>query len=70
VTVGPDQVITDDLYVFGNNVLVQDTVHGDVIAAGSIVTIAGRVTGGVMAAGNTLVVSDPWMAMCAWRATS
>lgn len=59
VTVGPDQVITDDLYVFGNNVLVQGSVHGDVIAAGSSVTIAGHVTGSVMAAGSTLVVSGP-----------
>ena len=51
VTVGPDQIIDDDLYVFGNNVLVQGSVHGDVIAAGSSVTIAGHVTGSVMAAG-------------------
>ena len=59
ITVGPDQIIDDDLYVFGNNVLVQGSVHGDVIAAGSSVTIAGHVTGSVMAAGSTLVVSGP-----------
>jgi hypothetical protein len=59
VTVGPDQVITDDLYVFGNNVLVQGSVHRDVIAAGSSVTITGHVTGSVMAAGSTLVVNGP-----------
>ncbi len=59
VTIGPNETVTDDLYVFGNNVVVQGTVNGDVIAAGSSVTIAGHVTGSVMAAGSTLVVSGP-----------
>ena len=53
VTIGPNETVTDDLYVFGNNVVVQGTVNGDVIAAGSSVTIAGHVTGSVMAAGST-----------------
>ena len=48
-----------DLYVFGNNLVIQGTVRGDVIAAGSSVTITGHVTGSVMAAGSTLVVSGP-----------
>jgi len=59
VTIGPNETVADDLYVFGNNVVVQGTVNGDVIAAGSSVTIAGHVTGSVMAAGSTLVVSGP-----------
>src|SRR5437870_4229668 len=59
VTIGPSEVVTDDLYVFGNNLVIQGTVNGDVIAAGSSVTIAGHVTGSVMAAGSTLVVSGP-----------
>src|SRR5438046_1366457 len=57
VTIGPNEVVTDDLYVFGNNLVIQGTVKGDVIAAGSSVTIAGHVTGSVMAAGSTLVIS-------------
>ncbi len=59
VTIGPNDVVSDDLYIFGNNLMIQGTVHGDVIAAGSNVTIAGHVTGSVMAAGSTLVVSGP-----------
>jgi cytoskeletal protein CcmA (bactofilin family) len=59
VTIGPDEVITDDVYVFGNNLVIQGTVNGDVIAAGSSVTVAGHVTGSVAAAGSTLTISGP-----------
>ncbi len=59
ITVGPNQVVTDDLYAFGTNVVVAGTVQGDVIAAGSTVTISGHVTGSVMAAGSTVTVSGP-----------
>ena len=59
VAIGPNEVVADDVYMFGNNVVIQGTVRGDVIAAGSNVTIAGHVTGSVLAAGSTLVVSGP-----------
>jgi hypothetical protein len=59
VSIGPNEVVTDDLYVFGNSLVIQGTVNGDVIAAGSNVTIAGHVTGSVMAAGSTLAVNGP-----------
>jgi hypothetical protein len=59
VTIGPTEVVSDDLYVFGSNLVIQGTVNGDVVAAGSSVTIAGHVTGSVMAAGSTLAVSGP-----------
>ena len=59
ITIGPSDVVTDDLYAFGANVLVQGTVQGDVIAAGSNVTINGHVTGSVMAAGGALTVNGP-----------
>src|SRR5207302_8213987 len=59
VSIGPNEVVTDDLFVFGNSLVIQGTVNGDVIAAGSNVTIAGHVTGSVMAAGSTLAVSGP-----------
>lgn len=59
VTITPNEVVGDDLYVFGNNLVLEGMVRGDVIAAGSSVTIAGHVTGSVMAAGSTLVVSGP-----------
>jgi hypothetical protein len=59
VTIEPNQVVTDDLYAFGSNVIIQGTVQGDVIAAGSMVTISGHVTGDVMAAGNSVTVTGP-----------
>lgn len=59
ISVGPNQVITDDLYAFGSTVVIQGTVQGDVIAAGSMVTISGHVTGNVMAAGNSVTVTGP-----------
>lgn len=59
VTIGPNQVVTDDLYVFGSNVIVEGTIQGDLIAAGSTVTIAGHVTGSVIAAGSTVSVGGP-----------
>jgi len=59
VLVPAGETINDDVYAFGNNVIIQGTVNGDVIAAGSTVTINGHVTGNVMAAGNTVTVSAP-----------
>ena len=59
ITIGPTDVVTDDVYAFGANILVQGTVYGDVIAAGSNVTINGHVTGSVMAAGNAVTVNGP-----------
>lgn len=59
VTIGPEEVVNDDLYAFGSNVLVLGTVRGDVIAAGSAVTIAGHVTGSVLAAGSNVGVTGP-----------
>lgn len=57
ITIGPDEVVNDDLYAFGSNVQVLGTVNGDVFAAGNTVTIGGTVTGGVYAAGNAVSVT-------------
>ena len=57
ITIGPDQVVNDDLYAFGSNVQVLGTVNGDVFAAGNTVTIGGTVTGGVYAAGNAVSIT-------------
>jgi cytoskeletal protein CcmA (bactofilin family) len=59
VAVGAAETINDDVYAFGNNIVIDGTVNGDVIAAGSTVTINGHVTGDVMMAGNTLIVNAP-----------
>ena len=57
VTVGPDEVVNDDLYAFGSNVQVLGTVNGDVFAAGNTVSIGGTVNGGVYAAGNAVAIT-------------
>lgn len=59
VLVPAGETITDDVYVFGTNIIIQGTVNGDVIAAGSTITINGHVTGDIMAAGNTVTVRGP-----------
>jgi cytoskeletal protein CcmA (bactofilin family) len=59
VAVGAAETINDDVYAFGNNIVIDGTVNGDVIAAGSTVTINGHVTGDVMMAGNTLIINAP-----------
>jgi cytoskeletal protein CcmA (bactofilin family) len=59
VLVPAGETISDDVYAFGNNVIIQGTVRGDVIAAASTVTIDGHVGGNVMAAGNTVMVNAP-----------
>jgi len=57
--VAAGETVNDDVYAFGNNVVIDGTVNGDVIAAGSTITINGRVTGDVMAAGNTVTIAAP-----------
>ncbi len=51
------QTINDDLYIAGQNVVVNGTVNGDVYAAGQSVTIKGTINGDVLAAGQTVMVS-------------
>jgi cytoskeletal protein CcmA (bactofilin family) len=54
VVIGANEVINDDLYVFGGTVDVQGTVDGDVVAAGGTVTMNGVTTGDVIATGGTV----------------
>ena len=57
VTVGPSETIDDDLYAFGNTVVIQGTVNGTVVAAGSNVMVSGAVNGDLFAAGNSVDVT-------------
>jgi cytoskeletal protein CcmA (bactofilin family) len=57
VVIGKDEIIKDDLYVFGGQITIDGTVEGDVIAFGQQITVNGTVTGHVMAAGQTVVVT-------------
>lgn len=57
VTVGPQEVIDDDLYVFGRTIVIQGTVRGDVVAVGRTVEVTGAVEGDVMAASSETRIS-------------
>ncbi|MBN1205406.1 MAG: hypothetical protein JXB05_10825 [Myxococcaceae bacterium] len=48
VTVGPGETVEEDLYAFGDTVLIQGTVRGDVLAIANKVDISGTVQGDVM----------------------
>jgi cytoskeletal protein CcmA (bactofilin family) len=54
--VSVETVIDDDIYIFGDNVLISGTVLGDVIAFGGLVSISGNVTGDVMAAAGNVII--------------
>lgn len=51
------EVVADDLYVSGGEVIIDGTVEGDLIVAGGYVEINGVVMGDLMAAGGAVVIS-------------
>ena len=56
-TVEEGEVVDDDLFIAGNDVLVAGVVEGDLFAVGEDVVISGEVLGNVYAAGQTVTVS-------------
>ncbi len=48
VTIGRDEVIDDDLFVAGQNLVVEGTVRGDLIAAANTARIPGHVQGNLL----------------------
>lgn len=59
VQVGPQEVIDEDLYVFGRVVNIQGTVRGDLIAFGEQVSVSGDVEGDVMSASSKGQFTSP-----------
>jgi cytoskeletal protein CcmA (bactofilin family) len=59
VTVGPQEVIDDDLYAFGREVVIQGTVRGDVVAATRRLDIQGTVEGDVLSGAMETTVAGP-----------
>jgi len=57
VTVGSGEVVNDDLYIAGGDIVIDGTVNGDVFAVARSITINGRVNGGVSFAGQTGTVN-------------
>lgn len=52
-----DEVVNDDLYIAGKDVVISGTVNGNVYAAGDTVTVNGEVKGDVFALGATVTIS-------------
>jgi len=52
-----DEVIEDDLYIFGDEVTIDGQVKGDVIAFGRLIKMNGSVEGDFIAAGQAIVIA-------------
>jgi cytoskeletal protein CcmA (bactofilin family) len=59
IVIGPNEVIDDDLYAFGQRIDVRGRVTGDVVAAGQTVSVSGAVGRSATVAGQTVDVSGP-----------
>jgi len=57
-TIGPNEVIDDDLFLNGNTVAMAGTINGNLVAAGNTVTVSGTVNGDAFIFGNTLLVEE------------
>lgn len=57
VVVPASEVVNDDLYLSGNEIVVDGTINGDLVAFGATITINGTVNGDVIAAGQTVVIN-------------
>lgn len=56
ITIGVNDTIDDDLYIFGNNISILGTVRGDVVAFGQNVSVDGNISGDLIAAANTIAI--------------
>ncbi len=54
ITVASGEVIDDDLYVAGSDIIIDGTVNGDLLAFGNTITVNGTVNGNLLAAGQTI----------------
>lgn len=52
-----DEIVEDDLYIFGDEVTINGEVKGDVIAFGRLIKMNGLVGGDFIAAGQAVVIS-------------
>ena len=57
VQVASGEVISDDLYAFGDTITIDGTVDGDVVAFGQIVLVNGEVRGTLISAAQTVRVA-------------
>ncbi len=57
VVIGPQETVTDDLYIFANTVIIQGHVQGDVYAFAQTVQIQGTVDGDVVVMGRVVDIT-------------
>ena len=57
ISIGDDEVINDDLYLFGTTITVNGIVNGDLFAAGNFLTVNGVVNGNVFLLGQEVIVN-------------
>jgi hypothetical protein len=57
VTIDKDEVITEDLYIGAEIIIVDGTIQGDLMVAGSDITINGVVEGDLWVAGRELILN-------------
>ena len=57
ISIGDDEVINDDLYLFGTTITVNGIVNGDLFAAGNSLTVNGTVNGNVFLLGQEVIVN-------------
>jgi cytoskeletal protein CcmA (bactofilin family) len=55
--VGPAEVIDEDIYLVGDEIIVDGTVNGSLVALGKSVTVRGRVKGGAIIAAGAVTIS-------------
>lgn len=54
ITIPAGEVINEDLFIFGNTIIIDGTVNGDVFAFGQTITINGDIDGSATVAGQTI----------------
>ncbi len=57
IIIGGDEVIDEDLFVAGNEIIINGTVNGDLYAAARVIAMNGRVRDSATLAGNRIDVS-------------
>lgn len=57
LVIAAGEVVNDDLYLAGSEIIVDGTINGDLMAAGNTVVVNGTVTGDLWAAGSSVTVN-------------
>ena len=57
VIIASGEVIDDDLYIAGTNIVIDGTVNGDIFGGGTTITINGNVNGSVTLGGQNVTIN-------------